>query len=36
VYPSVVGLDALHMTVLKNKKENINIPINTSRKMALW
>lgn len=28
MYPSVVGLGALHVTLPKMKKENTNIPIN--------
>lgn len=30
MYPSVVGVGALHVTVLKMKKENTNIPVNIS------
>lgn len=31
MYPSVVGVSALHITVPKMKKENTNIPINVSQ-----
>lgn len=30
MYPSVLGVGALHVTVLKMKKENTNISINIS------